>query len=318
MKKIKIQKRILSVLLMIVLFCSIFPSSALAAGNVAVKSVKLNKTSSSMTPNTSIKLTATVSPSNASNKKITWSSSNTKVVKVSQSGVVSAVGAGTATITAKSSNGKKATCKVTVNSIAVKSVSLNKTSVTSVGKFKLTATISPSNATDRTLTWTSSNTKVATVDKNGNVTPKGYGTAKITVKTSNGKTAVCTVTVKKDVKVQKSYTVVQENPYKMIDTVVVIADGITGKIRSTDCYQTKGDFTFIIGATISAKGIKAYNVQDTYVDFRASWALSFSVGIGKLKIDAGDSITRTNCYRLYSDGTFKVLDGSCTDLIGLC
>ena len=314
----KKSKWVASLLLVAVLFSFVFSDAAYAAKSVAVKSVKLDQSSCSTTVNTCVKLKATVSPSNATDKKISWSSSDTKVAKVDQKGTVSAVGVGTATITAKSSNGKKATCKVTVKEVSVTKVTLDKTSVETLGKTKLTATISPANATNKTLTWSTSNKKVATVDKNGVVTPKGYGTATITVKSANGKQASCTVTVKKDVKIKKSYTVVEANPYKMIDTMVLIVDGKTGKVKSTDCYQTKGDCTFIIGATITGKNIKAYNVQDSYVDFRATWTLSFSVGIGQLKISAGDTVTRTNCYRLHTNGKLEVIDGECSDLLGLC
>ena len=164
---------------------------------VAVSGVRLNKTSLSFTgTGSSQTLTATVSPSNATNKTITWSSSNTSVATVSN-GVVKAVGFGTATITAKSNNGKTASCSVTVNPIAVSSVSLNKTSLSFTGTGSsqtLTATVSPSNATNKTLTWSSSNTSVATVS-NGVVKAVGFGTATITAKSNNGKTASCSVTV---------------------------------------------------------------------------------------------------------------------------
>ena len=164
---------------------------------VAVSGVSLNKTSLSFTgTGSSQTLTATVSPSNATNKTITWSSSNTSVATVSN-GVVKAVGFGTATITAKSNNGKTASCTVTVNPIAVSGVSLNKTSLSFTGTGSsqtLTATVSPSNATNKTLTWSSSNTSVATVS-NGVVKAVGFGTATITAKSNNGKTASCSVTV---------------------------------------------------------------------------------------------------------------------------
>ena len=164
---------------------------------VAVTGVSLNKTSLSFTgTGSSQTLTATVSPSNATNKTITWSSSNTSVATVSN-GVVKAVGFGTATITAKSNNGKTASCTVTVNPIAVSGVSLNKTSLSFTGTGSsqtLTATVSPSNATNKTLTWSSSNTSVATVS-NGVVKAVGFGTATITAKSNNGKTASCSVTV---------------------------------------------------------------------------------------------------------------------------
>ena len=164
---------------------------------VAVTGVRLDKTSLSFTGTGSCQiLTATVSPSNATNNTLTWSSSNTSVATVFY-GVVEAVGFGTATITAKSNNGKTASCTVTVNPIAVTGVSLNKTSLSFTGTGSsqtLTATVSPSNATNKTLTWSSSNTSVATVS-NGVVKAVGFGTATITAKSNNGKTASCSVTV---------------------------------------------------------------------------------------------------------------------------
>ena len=114
--------------------------------------------------------------------------------------MVKAVGFGTATITAKSNNGKTASCSVTVNPIVVSGFSLNKTSLSFTGTGSsqtLTATILPSNATNKTVTWSSNNTSVATVSSNGTVKAVGYGTAVITAKTVNGLTSNCTITVKK-------------------------------------------------------------------------------------------------------------------------
>ena len=128
--------------------------------------------------------------------KVTWSSSNKKVATVDKNGVVTAVKKGTVTITAKTSGGKKATCKVTVKVPATK-VKLNKTKATVAKGRTLTlkATMTPSSSTDK-LTWTSSNKKVATVDKNGKVKALKKGTATITVKTASGKKATCKITVK--------------------------------------------------------------------------------------------------------------------------
>ena len=175
-------------------------TSTKPAAPVAVSSVGLNSTSITLKNIRNYKLTATVSPSNASNKTITWTSSNGNVAKVDQNGNVTAVNEGTATITAKSNNGKIATCKVTVinpASVAVSSVGLNSTSITlkNIRNYKLTATVSPSNASNKTITWTSSNSNVARVDVNGNVTAVNAGTATITAKSNNGKTTTCKVTV---------------------------------------------------------------------------------------------------------------------------
>ena len=166
---------------------------------IAVTGITLNKTSLTLTEGGSETLQATIQPSNATNKTITWSSSNTSVATVDSAGKVTAVKAGTATITATSNNGKKVNCTVTVNAktVAVTGITLNKTSVTlNVGGSEtLQATIQPSNATNKTVTWSSSNTSVATVDSAGKVTAVKAGTATITATSNNSKKASCTVTV---------------------------------------------------------------------------------------------------------------------------
>ena len=168
---------------------------------VAVSGVRLNKTSLSFTgTGSSQTLTATVSPSNATNKTLTWSSSNTSVATVSN-GVVKAVGFGTATITAKSNNGKTASCSVTVNPIqptGIKATPETSTLYGLNGTVKLSANVMPSNATNKAVTWSSRNTSVATVSSDGTVKAVGYGTTVITATTVNGLTSNCTINVKKE------------------------------------------------------------------------------------------------------------------------
>ena len=168
---------------------------------VAVTGVSLNKTSLSFTgTGSSQTLTATVSPSNATNKTLTWSSSNTSVATVSN-GVVKAVGFGTATITAKSNNGKTASCSVTVNPIqptGIKATPETSTLYGLNGTVKLSANVMPSNATNKAVTWSSRNTSVATVSSDGTVKAVGYGTTVITATTVNGLTSNCTINVKKE------------------------------------------------------------------------------------------------------------------------
>ena len=169
---------------------------------VDVEKVSLNKSATTLTEGESETLTATITPSNATgDKTVKWSSSNAEVAAVDSNGKVTAKKAGTAVITATSSNGKTAGCTVTVKQkeIAITGIGLNKstTSLTEGESETLTATITPSNATgDKTVKWSSSNAEVAAVDSNGKVTAKKAGTAVITATSSNGKTAGCTVTVK--------------------------------------------------------------------------------------------------------------------------
>ena len=162
---------------------------------VAVTSVTLDKTKLELTEGASYTLTATVKPDDATDKTVTWSSSNTAVATV-KDGKVTAVKAGTATITAKA-GGKSATCTVTVTkaTVAVTSVTLDKTSLSLKvnEELTLTATVKPDNATDKTVTWSSSNTSVATVT-GGTVKGIKAGTATITAK-AGGQSATCQVTV---------------------------------------------------------------------------------------------------------------------------
>lgn len=155
-----------------------------------VTSISISKSSYSLTmgEKTSVTLTATVNPSNATNKKVTWKSSNTKVATVDANGKVKAVGPGTANITVTTvDGGYSRTCKITVIQpvTGVKFATSSKTMY--VGqKSTFTYTISPSNATDKGVSFKSSNKKIATVDSNGKVTAKKKGSCKIYVTTDDG------------------------------------------------------------------------------------------------------------------------------------
>ena len=171
-----------------------------------VTSVSLNKDSLSLEVGGSEALTATVTPDNATNKNVTWSSSAEGVATVDANGNVTAVAQGAATITATAADGSgvKATCSVTVSApaaIPVESVTLDKTELTLTegDSETLTATIAPTDATNQNVTWNSSAPDVATVGADGKVTAVGAGTAVITVTTEDGnKTATCKVTVEHD------------------------------------------------------------------------------------------------------------------------
>jgi uncharacterized protein YjdB len=174
---------------------------------VAVTGVTLNPTSASLVVNNTQQLTATIAPANATNKNVTWNSSNNAVATVSSTGLVTAVAAGSAVITVTTQDGgKTATCNITVTQpvVLVTGVTLNPTSASIVvnNTQQLTATIAPANATNKNVTWTSSNNAVATVSSSGLVTAVAAGSAVITVTTQDGgKTATCNVTVTQSVPV---------------------------------------------------------------------------------------------------------------------
>ena len=169
---------------------------------VPVTSVALDKSELSLLTGNTGALTATVMPADATDKSVTWTSSDESIATVSNVGLVRGAKAGKATITVTTKDGgKTASCAVTVTDpvIRVTAVSLNKTSteLTEGGSETLAATVAPANATDKTISWTSSNTAVATVSADGKVQAVKAGTAVITVTTTDGrKTAACTVTVK--------------------------------------------------------------------------------------------------------------------------
>lgn len=133
-------------------------------------------------------------------KEVTWSSSDETVAKVDANGKVTGLKAGTATITAtsKTKSSITASCAVTIKAVPVTGVNVTPSTATIQigGNTTLSYSVSPNNATDKTVSWSSDNTNVATVDANGKVTGVAEGTATITVTTTDGnKTATCLVTV---------------------------------------------------------------------------------------------------------------------------
>ncbi|MED9780500.1 MAG: S-layer homology domain-containing protein [Peptococcaceae bacterium] len=172
-----------------------------------VTSVSLNKNNLTLDVGKSETLTATITPSNATNQNVTWESSDSNgIVTISpdtadsKNATITATGAGTTTIKA-TADGKSAECSVTVKApttIPVTGVSLNKASTTlTVGDTEtLTATVAPEDATNKAVTWSSNDSTVVTVDESGKVTAVAPGEATITVTTEDGsKTANCAVTV---------------------------------------------------------------------------------------------------------------------------
>ena len=168
---------------------------------VEIKGVQLNKASLTLTEGNQETLVATILPTDTTMEKVlTWSSDNDAVAMVDQQGKVTALTAGKATITVTTVNNKTATCEVTVKKqeVPIESVALNtdKAVLRAGNTITLTATINPANTTmNKALVWTTSAENVAKVDQQGKVTAVGAGEAIITVKTVNGKTATCKVSV---------------------------------------------------------------------------------------------------------------------------
>jgi len=160
---------------------------------VAVTGVFLNKTTiPTAVGEPAQKLYVTIAPANATNKNVTWSSSASSVATVSANGEVTGVSVGTATITVTTADGgKTADCTVTVSAahVPVTNISLKSSTTIGIGigsEEFFTPTITPNNATNQNLTWTSNNLSIATVTQDGIVTGVNKGSAIITVTTEDG------------------------------------------------------------------------------------------------------------------------------------
>ena len=167
---------------------------------VAVTGLSLDKSSINIDVGSTSAIIASITPSDATNKTIIWESSNPSVASVNQSGVVTGITSGNATITAKTVDGSfQATCSVSVNPVYAIGIILNKDilNLDVAQSETLFATVFPSNTTNNGVTWSSNNYGIASVDSSGKVTGVTGGTATITAKTNDGTnlTATCTVTV---------------------------------------------------------------------------------------------------------------------------
>ncbi len=160
--------------------------------------ITLSDTSLSLTPGATATLKATVTPADARDAKVTWTSDNPAVATVDSDGNVRAVAAGTTTVKASLSSGLQAVCSVEVYNVATAiTLSSETRTLTEGDTFTLTATVTPADARDAEVTWTSENTAVATVSNEGLVTAVAPGKTNIVASLKSGLKAVCAVTVEK-------------------------------------------------------------------------------------------------------------------------
>lgn len=190
------------------------------------ETIVLDVTKTELEIGETLQLTAAVGPEDTEDKTVTWSSSDEEIATVSGDGLVTAVEPGEAVITATTVNGLTAECEIAVNAILVKRIELNRTAVEAEEgeQFQLTATVYPENATDKTLSWSSSDETVATVDGSGMVTVKSTGSARITAASTDGS----------DVKAECELTAVAG-----IDAI--FADGTLWSVYTPDGLLIKAD-----------------------------------------------------------------------------
>ena len=253
-------------------------------GDIVNAKVKLSKSKATIEKGKTLTLKATITPSDLSDKSVTWTSSNTKVATVTSAGKVKGVKTGTATITCTSnSTGAKATCKVTVGS-----VKLDKTEATILkGKTTtLTATVYPSSLKDKSVTWESSNTKIATVTSAGKVKGVKVGTATITC-TSNatGLKATCTVNVVKGfVNLNKTEACVQKGKTVTLKATVT-PETLADKSVTWESSDTK------IATVTSAgkvKGVKYGTATITCTSVATGAKATCQVTVGKVVISMSE------------------------------
>ena len=251
--------------------CGVKTAECVVTVSVPVSSITLNKTMLSLAVGESTTLTAIVKPDDATDKNVAWASSDESVAKV-DNGKVTAVKAGKATVTAQC-GGKTAKCIVTVI-VPVTSVTLDKSSlILAVGETSvLTATVKPDNATDKTISWSSSDPSVVKVD-NGKLTALKVGTAVVSVIAANF-SASCSVTVNKPNNILY-YTSSDGNVVKPFDETAfgakilsneysgemgrIIFDGPVTSIGRNAFYQNKTLKTIDLPETVSTIGDNAFN-----------------------------------------------------------
>lgn len=236
-------------------------------------SVSINYSSVTLSKGTTKSLSATVYPSNATNKSVSWTSSNTSVASVSN-GTVTAKGFGTATITAKTSNGKTSTCTVTVRGIEING-DLGYTIPTAGDVYYLSVKAYPTSTGK--LTWSSSNSSVVSISSSGKMTAKSAGTATITVRAEDGRTASQTI---------KVYS---KNTWKTGNFDV----GYTAKGYTTISLNKNSGNAYIKIYTYDAMGYKSSGqVHITLRDWNGKWICEFDA-------KSGDSLKLGNDHSQY-------------------
>ncbi len=289
-----------------------------------VTEITLDKTSLNLSVGNSETLTAIVKPDNASDKEVNWTSTNTKVATVDASGLVKAVGAGSATITATAADGSgvKATCKVTVVKL-VSEITLDKTDLLlHVGESdSINATVAPADASNKEITWNSTNTEVATVDSTGKVTAVGAGTATITATAADESGISASATIKVTKLVTDVFDDVKSTDWFVKSVQYVYDHGIMagtngGKSFSPSGKLTREQFTQVLYAyegKPEVTNMSGFSDVDANAWYAKSvyWAKEKGITGGKPNgtFGVGENISRQDlAVMLYTYAKFKGYD----------
>lgn len=267
---------------------------------IATTGVTLNTTAVSIFPGEQVELKATLTPENGTSSYKTWASSDAKVATVDVWGRVLGLTPGETTITVTTASGKHtATCKVTVKEIPATGVALNKTETSVyIGESEtLTATVTPDNTSDKTITWASSKPEIATVGEDGKVTGVELGTATITATTKNGISASCEVTVKLRVPTEPEQVTLWKADNAGYRGLLGAAsdngktagtgnwlsynDGVAYWTENTTGAPRKATLTLSTGSTITVNQVEAKDLAGNYTFYNYSFK---TTGVSNTKV----------------------------------
>lgn len=292
---------------------------------VVPTSISLNSSSKTLVVGKTTALTATISPSDATDKNVTWTTSNSSVATVSSSGIVTAKAAGTATITATTNSGnKKVTCTVTVKAPTVTSIKLSHTSATfATGKtFYNKATVTPSN---ETIVWTTSNSSVATVE-NGFIYGVSAGTATITAADETGTIkATCKVTITEAEPIRFCYSTPNDAALNTTVQLVAITDktrtavkfdvvinGSTKTVEATS--KTTDGNTYVWTAPLKMTSAGTFNFK-AYSKKGNTWS-TCSAGSGDIFVNSTTNLQTPTCTAKRASDSIISMIGSYEGFVG--
>ena len=289
---------------------------------IPVVRVDVVPTEAFLTIGDTIRLSATVSPEEADNKTLTWESKDLSVAKVSENGLVTAVGEGKAYVIATSPDGPEGYCVVTVRKRVVPTgIKLDKTSETiAVGGngAMLTATVIPDDAEDKSVTWSSSNPNVVTVE-NANMNNLGFltavspGEADITVTTNvGGFVAVCTVTVTQPVtgiKLNKNQTSLMATATEQLTATVTPSDATEKEVSwvSSNVSVAKVDQTGLITAVAPGEASITATTKDGGFSSMCLVTVGINVPDDNFRASLLDKTTRCD---VNSDGVISISEAA--------
>ena len=309
---------------------------------IPVTGVTLNYTEESIKPKGTLQLIATVQPGDATNRGVKWTSSDTNVATVDGNGLVTCTETATAgskaTITVTTDDGgKTATCDVTVttDTILVAGIQIideNKVPVTTVDMTpgtnkEFAAVVTPDNADNKDIKWTSSNEKVFTVDDTGKVTAVDVGSAILTAtaKDTSAVTATCTINVK------GTFTVSPEQENIIPGGTVELKAMFDGKEDNSNIEWTSGDNSIatvdgngkVTGVAAGTVTITAHEKSGLYADVTVSITVA-TVGTNIIMLTAdknpitqrgGATTIRARIFTVKEDGKYQELTGAVVDSI---